>query len=89
MATTNAISITAYRIERGSADAQTNYVVWSYQELLDVRAIDKVVPVNSAGGEDLAGLGWLYSKVVKKQFGTDQEFYTVHSIADMLNKINA
>lgn len=84
----NFINVTVYRLELGS-DLTNRVVVTAYPESISTTSIDKVVSVNSLMGEDIYGLGWLYAKIVKKQPGTDQEFYVMNSVQDIQNKLNS
>lgn len=83
-----AIAMQVYRIERGT-DGLTNVVTLSYNQSLNTDDIDSVVPVNVLGGQDLLGLPYLYSKIILKQPGFDQEIFVMNSVQDIQNKMNA
>lgn len=83
-----AIAMQVYRIERGT-DGLTNYVTLSYNQSLNTDDIDTIVPVNVLGGQDLLGLPYLYSKIILKQDGFDQELFVMNSVQDLQNKMNA
>lgn len=83
-----AIAVQVYRVERGT-DGLTNFVTLSYPQSLNTDDIDFVTPVNLAGGQDLPGLPYLYSKITLKQPGFDQELFVMNSVQDIQNKMNA
>lgn len=84
----NAINVHVYRFEIAS-DGVTNVLTQFYNEALPVLSIAEVVPVNTAGGEDLVGAPYIYGKIVQKQFGMNQEFYVMNNVQDIQNKMNS
>lgn len=58
---------------------------------LDIQAIDilRVNPVNVAGGADLPGFGYLYSKVTLKQPGINQELYALQTVLQLQTLFNS
>lgn len=79
------IAIQAYRFEVGS-DGVTNFVTESWPETINANEIDSLVPVNVQGGQDIRGLGWLYTKITLIQSGMDQELFVMNSVLDIQNK---
>lgn len=81
------IAIQVYRFEPG-ADGITNRVTLSYPEVIlsdDIMAVDAV---NVQGGQDVIGLPYLYSKIIKRQPGVNQELFLMNSVLDIQNKMN-
>ena len=88
----NSIAIQVYRVEYNPntyAGTPAYQVILSYPYTLNTDNIAGLVPVNVAGGQDLTGLPYLYSKITEVQFGLEQELFVMNSVLDIQNKWNA
>lgn len=56
-----------------------------------IQAIDikEVIPVNVLGGPDIGGFGYLYSKLVLKQPGMNQELYALQTVLQLQTLFNS
>ena len=52
----------------------------------DIRTVDAV---NTLGGADIGGFGYLYSKVTLKQAGELQEMYALQTVLQLQTQINS
>ncbi len=84
----NAIAVQVYRVEYNPVTA-LDYVTLSYPTSLKEETVAGLYPVNTAGGQDLPGLPYLYCKVVTKQPALEQEFFVMNSVQDIQDKLDA
>lgn len=84
----NAIAVTAYRIEYNPVTA-LNYVALAYPESIKQERVGQLFPVNVLGGSDTPGIPYLYCKVVLKEPALGQEFFVMNSVQDIQNKLNS
>jgi len=76
-----------YRLEQTGRD--TFALTELLNEVVQSTDIKSIFPVNVQGGADITGFGYLYSKVVFRQAGLDQEVYALQTVLQWDTNLNA
>lgn len=84
----NRVMVNVYRFEYNPATG-TNKISQSFQESISKDDVLSIDPVNSAGGQDIPGLPYLYGKITKKEPGINQELFVLNGVQDLQDKFNA
>lgn len=87
MASPKAMRGPFYRLEQTGRD--TFALQGIVNEVVQSTDIKNIFPVNVLGGSDITGFGYLYSKVVYRQAGVNQEVYALQTVLQWDTNLNA